>query len=568
MIRIYNSNQNHITNADIVFFDLTKQGCILTSFTNEIKKLTSVFDPRERISNFMSMSSSPSADDYKEVASFFESRADYELAFHFMSKARDIRKNGVIINKKIDFYKIKIAHNSAEGDRIYLKIKGENEKKIINEFFDAKTEILPGGYVDSYALLRQCRSIGDVILIYKIFFIQEKNRMGSFYNCLIRFFVGIPLKENIRIKKPNFNSGTYSVILTRGLKEDTHSRWIISHILALAFSANTKKIYVLVSGEKMGVDSIKNDLLEAEDVINKFAKSQAGYFDGYKKKLEYRVLNDKVKEEELGDVVFRFEGTPSFTHFLYLESIFRARHVVTFSFHSRVVPNQFSDLLFSRKCEVFNSKEIAYSSPSLKLKDDIDSSLYEMDDNKNIIVTAYSQKRLLNLWRGFLDKDIEDIVLFLKENTKLKWVFAGAENSEEVNNVIKNKIADKDVLSRIIVEPFIDLEVLFNKTLCFFAFNGVFGGGGGAVLALRRGVPIVSICDNESDISNFISSDLQFKTLERALSFIENGMIYRGEFKKLYKMQAEEMKLKQDLNCRGDEIVFKMAEFLDKNSRF
>jgi len=393
---------------------------------------------------------------------------------------------------------------------------------------------------------------------------------------IVAIMQGMPirqkLKQNIKYKI-NDSGETYHVSLIcpfDGLSKSSHSTVIMGHLKALLLSDYVTKITMIFTCESSariwGLSKTELAALSHDEIKKlSFPDGMSSVSKYLSKIIVVHAPKPSELYDNLGDVVFRFEGVSSrLSHQLYLRSIYACRPVITITFSSHVRTGALTDLILSRH-KIAMPREFTYTHPYGKsLVIDV---MENSDSASNtIIITAYGGPRIAAGLRNISSDAWGKLDSVFSENRDMKWFLVGVNDVDSALSAINKSFLAKHG-DRLSIMPYSNLEELYKKAKIFLTLPNTFGGGGGATMALARAVPLVACKDTASDISNSLPDHLLTDTYEDALDFLSNLLTNKILYVDVVKQQQSHLKSRMDLSDCSNEMLASINEAIIRYAR-
>ncbi|MBM4146916.1 MAG: hypothetical protein FJ240_11715 [Nitrospira sp.] len=355
-----------------------------------------------------------------------------------------------------------------------------------------------------------------------------------------------------------------------GFSLSSHSIVMLGHLKAMLICDSVAKITLIFTCESSAkIWSLPDEKLTAlsHEEIYKISKEDG--ISCISDKLSKLTIIHAPKPgklyDNLGDVVFRFEGVSSrLSHQLYLRSIYACRPVITITFSSHVRTGAFTDLILSRH-KIAMPREFTYTHPYGKsLVIDV---MENSDSASNtIIITAYGGPRIAAGLRNISSDAWGKLDSVFSENRDIKWFLVGVNDIDSALSAINKSFLAKHG-DRLSIMPYSNLEELYKKAKIFLTLPNTFGGGGGATMALARAVPLVACKDTASDISNSLPDHLLTDTYEDALDFLSKLLTDKILYVDVVKQQQFHLKSRMDLSACSNDMLASINEAIIRYAR-
>ena len=262
-------------------------------------------------------------------------------------------------------------------------------------------------------------------------------------------------------------------------------------------------------------------------------------------------LNATQVFDILGDIVVRMEGVAFFkTAYLYGKMIHKLFPVTTLTFSSHVTELRNTDILVTRSKSKKSEKHIHFLTPLPKFK-------IEKPTKKTrqfTVVTVYAQDRIKKGLLGMSDQNWAKIEELFQTVPESKWILAGASNINEAVAAIPAHIIDT-YPERIHVLGYSDLNELYQNADVFLTFSKMFGGGGGAMMAVAQGVPVLVENDHLSDISNALPEELHCQNFADAIDKAIGWSTNTDAWHEFIDAQQSSLLNRMDYEAKGSELL-------------
>jgi len=182
--------------------------------------------------------------------------------------------------------------------------------------------------------------------------------------------------------------------------------------------------------------------------------------------------------------------------FIYEDYIYERFPVVTTSFNTKYIDDYACDISLVRSIQDVEEKRRLYVQPSFHKVSSV------IKKGSKVLVTAYTADRLKRMVEDI--KESEWVKLCNIFEAGYSWMLVGYHRPEDLLFNIPDFVLEK-YRDNLILEPYSDLESLFEKgvhsLLCYPIF---LGGGGTARLAASYNIPVLCVKDSKSDVSNIL----------------------------------------------------------------
>lgn len=354
------------------------------------------------------------------------------------------------------------------------------------------------------------------------------------------------------------NAGTpRSISLVSAASEGAHLKLILSYAAALGSADPANKVNIIFTAEWEWARWKSGERNRYRDSIKERLRALGSdlppdLFD----RISVIVAPDRHEySKNLGDIVFRFEGVSAFkTTWLFSRSVASKLPVITVTFSSMVSESGLGYRTIVRSPRLAGQNSIYFEQPLLVNASELEEVVYS-SKNRNSIVTVYSGDRIA---AGLAKLSVEQwgkVADLLRNNPDLKWLLVGASHPDEASRAIPSWIAEDSIADRIKVLGFSDLGAIYEESLAFLCFEGMFGGGGGSTAALVSGVPILTYSEERSDVSNFIDVKFHQESFTQAVDKISEWLKDPGAWRSFIAGQRARLLKRADLKSKGEELM-------------
>lgn len=263
----------------------------------------------------------------------------------------------------------------------------------------------------------------------------------------------------------------------------------------------------------------------------------------------------------LGDVVLRFEGPAAFkTTFICGRSIHLARPVVTGTFSSHVTAGRNSDFTLTRSAAPGNGAVHFVPPAGMALP----ISAPSRTAASRLLVTVYSQDRIRKGLQALPSEAWVQIRRLLEQMPDATWTLIGAADPAAARAAFPEGFLQA-FGHRVQVLAFSDLREIYPKAFAFLALPNVFGGAGGATMAIASGLPVVACRDRKSDISNTLPDNLQTDNLAESVDLLLRWSD-DGQRRRFIMEQQRCLRERMDLRQKGKELLAVLQHALRRRS--
>ncbi len=355
--------------------------------------------------------------------------------------------------------------------------------------------------------------------------------------------------------------------------EGGHLRYVYAHAIALLTQKAIEKVIIIFTGEWQWVRWSKfNHRKVIKTLSDVFYKQISCYPDMHSLpstiggRIEM-VLSPKPNEMKslLGDVVLRFEGPAKFkTTYIYGKAIHALRPVVTGTFSSHVRSTKNSDVTLVRAKS--NGSGLIHYIPPAVLRSPLKSP-NKPNEIEALIVTVYSQRRIKNALASMNPDQWDAINRLFNVIPNARWLLVGASDPVAARAGIPKTINESHG-KKIEIVGHSDLEAIYQSAFAFLALPGVFGGGGGATMAISCGVPVLVKGDEMSDIANTLPEEFYVDDVSEAVDLIERWVKHHDQWLKFIHGQQSVLADRMNLQKKGKELLGHLTSALvDRKSR-
>jgi UDP-3-O-[3-hydroxymyristoyl] glucosamine N-acyltransferase len=371
-------------------------------------------------------------------------------------------------------------------------------------------------------LLGSAMSADDIVAVATIIRTYADRRDQSLFVDISKLLEDCPLVGT----PPSLGDEVKSITIISAATDGHHLKLVFAFAAALLAQATIEKVRIVFTGEWVWPVWSKVNTEAYLEKLKAAFETQLGHYPDvqpYMATLEQRleILSAPAPNEMaalLGDIVIRFEGPAAFkTTYIFGKAIHKVRPVVTATFSSHVNTLRNCDLVLARAISK-NESLVHYIPPAalaLPLTPPV------MDVGAEILlVSVYSQDRIKrglasikpNEWDAFGD-------LFDK-HPNVRWLLVGASDPGLARAAIPAQFVEK-YGKRIEILAFSSLDEIYRKAFVFLSLPKVFGGAGGATMAISSGVPVLTDTDERSDIANTLPETLHIKNLVDAINTVK-----------------------------------------------
>jgi len=343
-------------------------------------------------------------------------------------------------------------------------------------------------------------------------------------------------------EKSNFDSNTISMLTPRF--DGTHMYTVSSYAVSLAIQKKVEKVRIILTNEWSAYRP--KSVIQPTVMQTRFIEfvSDILIYKGYStssiiKKMSFVSLafSDEINQY-LDAPVIVFKGYSSrFSCFLAEKSIYDSRPVVCATFSSKVLSNDYSDLILIRS-EKTNHKQVEFSVPTCFYAKEKS----KLNDKGIKVCSVYSGDRIYKGFLNFSEENWSDICRFLDSSSDNQWHFVGSNNVGQAISVLPKKALEY-LGTQIFIEGRVDLFDFYKNMDVIVPMFNINGGGNGARIALNQGVVIMAVSDIGSDISNLIESRNRYKNfnslINELLSFSEEPSRFQTYAKKIFRDSRE-----------------------------
>ncbi len=329
----------------------------------------------------------------------------------------------------------------------------------------------------------------------------------------------------------------------------SHLRTVLSYAIAVGMNSSIKNINILLTDEwrpfynnPKKIVPLKQIKQEALDLLVGNKK----HIDIFKKINIKRVNTVESLSKELTGVVFRFLGTASFfSTYVAADSIYQNFPVICATFSSKVKEAEFNDILLIRDSKFIDENKCFFTPPTLYAVEN-ESTIQSNESGITGVCSVHGNQRLEIGLGNISATSWKVIVDIFEKNINLNWYFVGAtlEGLKKAPSIFPFSLQPL-IGTRIHILGHTNLDDIYDKSQLFIALPGATGGANGARQAISKGHVLLSIRDNESDISTLLPStfqDINFKaTLNKFMRFLSSETDfyqYRDDFLNIYTQQA------------------------------
>lgn len=409
-------------------------------------------------------------------------------------------------------------------ESLYDYLKGNNkeifqEVERLNQRDGVKTPISQKKIIE---WCDGCESLNDLVALASVSFrYSDRSSLDGF-----KKISELLVKADLPIIKREHNELRH-ITLVSAVMDGPHAKLIFSYVAVLLCMKNITNVSLIFTGEWQWFAWRRAKYVERISKLYELCYEQLKQYNGgrlayylYRRKLKI-FISPKGKEfsKAIGDMVVRFEGPAPFRSTYIFNSILKASYpVVTVPFSSHISSSCYSFATLVRNQNLIGSGDYFYIPPfapeEIKKKNK-----YKRDKNKKYLLSAYSGDRIRKMFRTFTKTGTWESVTDFLQCSNLYWIFVGARNVELAYQQIppEHRVLLGD---KIQVLGFSELNPLFRDAFAYIAVPGVFGGGRTSGLAISHDVPVLTVRDDHSDVSNSLSDEVQYNSLEEIFSAV------------------------------------------------